>query len=696
MSIPPSVKKKIIKQYPGRSISQLAREHGISRRAVKQVIRKKQTAENKNRKKLFAAAVIALVLAAGGALYYIYGLAPAATSPGERNLLVITIDTCRADRLGCYGHGKARTPMIDSLAKNGVSMEKTYALQPITLPSHATIFTGLHPRNHGIHNNGIYKLPEEALTMAELLRDRGYETGAIISAFVLNRQFGLSQGFDHYDDSLSDDRKQLSDIAEMKASVVSDRAIKWINQKEDQKWFLWLHYFDPHANYNPPPRFRTENGHPYDGEIAYVDSELVRVFRALEQKNLRKKTVVILTSDHGESLGEHDEGSHGIFLYNAVMRVPLIFSLPGALPEEKTVPRVTSLLDVMPTALELLGIKPPASLQGRSLMPLLEGDADEWQATPPVMETMLPWEEFGWSPSSAIVKNGHKYIEAPIPELYDLKEDPHELVNIYEMNRGLAKAMARELKKKQNIYSQGGLAEDSKRSMDEKDRRQLASLGYMTEGDAGKVSKEAPDAKQMIKIKKQIDAAKILWEAGKRRRAIEQMRKALRKDPHNYKALVTLADWLRIRNNFMEARQRLERVIEEQPRPVEAYLKLALVYVDQRKLNEAQKSAEKALALEVKKSKSYRILGVVHLMKKDYDKAMDYFKKAIDLFPTYHQAYVGVAAVHEERKDYDKALDALNTALRIFPESEQYQRFITNLKKRMKAAESSASKDVGQ
>ncbi|MFO8056815.1 MAG: sulfatase, partial [bacterium] len=326
MSISTEDKKKIIKQYPKSSISELSRELGVSRRAVKKVLQEKEQARARMKKR---AVLLALVLAvaagaAGGAVYYVQTLPPPAADPEERNLLIVSIDTCRADRLGCYGYGNAKTPVIDSIAAQGVKMERAYAIQPITLPSHATILTGLHSFNHGVRDNGLYKLPREAVTMAEVLREKGYLTGAIISAFVLNEQFGLSQGFEHYDDRLSKEPTKSSGIAEIQASLVSERAVNWIEKNANKKWFLWLHYFDPHAPYVPPEKFKDATGDPYDGEIAYVDHELERVMNLLDRKNLRRKTVVIITSDHGEGLGEHEEATHGIFLYNSTMHVPMI------------------------------------------------------------------------------------------------------------------------------------------------------------------------------------------------------------------------------------------------------------------------------------------------------------------------------------------------------------------------------------
>ncbi|MFO8057374.1 MAG: tetratricopeptide repeat protein [bacterium] len=319
------------------------------------------------------------------------------------------------------------------------------------------------------------------------------------------------------------------------------------------------------------------------------------------------------------------------------------------------------------------------------MKPLLTGEAENWKNTPVAMETMLPWNQFGWSPNLALVKEGYKYIEAPNPELYHLEEDSDELVNIYEKNKGRARAMARELQKMLKKYGQDPLAGESKRKMDPKDREQLASLGYVMAGDAGPPDKEAPDAKEMIEFKKEYDKALKLKSEGKPQKAIEKLKEVVKKNPRNNKVTISLAEWLRLEGEPQQARHYLEKVIHRQPNQVEAYIKLALAYVDLGKLDKAEESAKKALELGVKKHKTYRILGIVYLKKKDYKKSLLYSEKAIEIYPAYHQAYAGVALAYQEMGKYDKALDALYTARQLHPRNQKYKMFIKSVKKEKKA-----------
>ena len=256
------------------------------------------------------------------------------TGDGRPSVLLITIDTLRADRLGCYGCREAQTPNMDRLAAEGVMFEQVGAQVPVTLPSHATILTGLPPASHGVHDNSTFSLADTVTTLAEVFRKAGYRTGAVVGAYVLARQFGLGQGFEDYDDSFDDTQGSGSEAesVERRAAEVARRGIDWLEQHRRTPFFLWLHFFDPHMPYDPPPPLgRDDYASPYDGEVSYVDRELGRVFRWLQEVGLEQSTLVVLTSDHGEGLGSHDEETHGVFLYESTLRVPLILRWPGRL-----------------------------------------------------------------------------------------------------------------------------------------------------------------------------------------------------------------------------------------------------------------------------------------------------------------------------------------------------------------------------
>jgi arylsulfatase A-like enzyme len=297
--------------------------------------------------------------------------------PPQFNVLLVTLDTTRADRLGCYGYTDAHTPALDSLAAQGVLFERAFTPAPVTLPAHASLLTGLVPPVHGVRDNGIYRLRDEAVTLAELLGDAGMVTAATVAAYVLASRFGLAQGFSHYDERLKGQLgKPAAFYVERPAEEVTDAALGWLEKRNDKKnFFLWVHYFDPHSPYVPPARFDSLcPGRPYDGEIAYMDSQLGRLLGALRSDGQYENTLVVVVGDHGEALGEHGEPTHGIFLYNSTVRVPLIVKFPAGEHAGGRVDANVSLVDIFPTVLERAGLSVPSGIQGRSLLPLLGGE----------------------------------------------------------------------------------------------------------------------------------------------------------------------------------------------------------------------------------------------------------------------------------------------------------------------------------
>ena len=288
---------------------------------------------------------------------------------------MITIDTLRADHLGCYGYKQIRTPNIDALAADGARFERAFTVVPVTLPSHTVMLTGTYPMMSGMHDFSANKLSPQQPTLASVLKQNGYATGAVIGAAVLDSRFGLNQGFDFYYDHFDFSRLEESNLDEMErpGNVVADLALDWLGKNSHGKFFLWMHLYDPHFPYRPPEPYSHEYAtHPYDGEIAFADEQVGRLIRFLKENGLYQNTVIVLSGDHGESLGEHGEKTHGFFIYNATMHVPLIIRLPGkSAPLSLADP--VSLIDVMPTILAAVGLETPAQVQGRSLLPNLHG-----------------------------------------------------------------------------------------------------------------------------------------------------------------------------------------------------------------------------------------------------------------------------------------------------------------------------------
>lgn len=354
---------------------------------------------------------------------YISGDAKREVGP---NLLLIIIDTLRADRLSCYNSTHVQTPNIDSLVQKGALFFRAFANTPTTLPSHASILLGITSLHPGVHDNYNFIVHEDFLTLAEHLKDFGYSTGAIIGAHPLDSRFGLDQGFDTYDDNYEKLSSQKFALGERRADDVTKKAIDWLNGRESP-WFLWMHFYDPHDPYEPPEPFHTEyKDRPYDGEVALVDSELGKLLDYMKANELSKNTLIVLTSDHGESLEEHGEKTHGYFAYNSTLWVPLIIKMPNG--SQKRVEQYVSHIDIFPTACDILKIPKPAFLQGISLLPALKGG--ELPERPLYFESLYPHYSRGWAPLQGYISNKDKFIESPIPELYNLEQDFQENKNL--------------------------------------------------------------------------------------------------------------------------------------------------------------------------------------------------------------------------------------------------------------------------
>ena len=415
------------------------------------------------------------------------------------NVLLVTLDTVRADRLGCYGHESAETPTLDSLVERGVRFDDAVTSVPLTLPSHATILTGLSPLSHGVRDNGRYKLAEEHVTLTEVLSSHGYDTVAFVGCFVLDARFGLDQGFDVYDFEVSVDgyRPEMPDYNERSATDVTDAAVRWLDERagagSDAPFFAWVHYFDPHQPYQSPlqrlPRFAVR---PYDAEIAYVDAELGRLLDKLDDLGARDRTVIVVAGDHGEALGEHGEPTHGMLIYESTMRVPLIVSCTSLFDGAYHVAdRVVGLTDVRPTVEDLLGVSGSPPVDGQSL---LRPGADDDRAI--YVETEMPLSLAGWSPLRGLRTHTHKYILAPQRELYDLKKDPAESHNIYAAADPVVGSLESRLSE---LMNQIGPGSGSDRALTDEEMERLGSLGYVQSG-AVRAEGPLPDPKTMMSV----------------------------------------------------------------------------------------------------------------------------------------------------------------------------------------------------
>jgi len=423
-----------------------------------------------------------LTLALGSACNRI-DLAPGPPADAP-NVVLVTIDTLRADHVGAYGAAGAGTPTLDGVARDGVRFETAITATPLTLPSHATLLTGQDAPEHGVRHNGTFRLGEETTTLAERLRGAGWSTGAFVGAVVLKSRFGLDQGFDVYDDDVKGDPAAAGGFIERPASQVIDAATAWLD-RVDRPFFLWVHLYDPHMDYRAPAAFTARfPGRPYDAEIAYADSQVGRLLAHLRTSGRLEQSLVLVTSDHGESLGEHGEKTHSTALYDSVLKVPLLLQGPG-IPPGRVVERLVRLKDVAPTLLSLAGVAPLDAATGENLAPLLQEPA-EARAEPGAeaggermayAETLATMLDNGWAPLHAIRTEDWLYVRSPRPELYDVRQDPRQIDNLIES----APERVRDEHERLDALVERVLANEvngTSLDLDAETRAQLHALGY--------------------------------------------------------------------------------------------------------------------------------------------------------------------------------------------------------------------------
>jgi len=421
-----------------------------------------------------------------------------------QNVLLITIDTLRTDRLSCYSTEHLRTPNIDKLAERGVLFSRAFAHTSTTLPSHTNILCGTTPLHHGIHDNFNFILKEEYLTLAEHMKARNYATAAFIGGFPLDARFGLDQGFDVYDDDFGE-KTEL----EIRAEFVVDKALSWLKHQENP-WFLWIHCYDPHDPYEPPePFLKKYENDVYNGEVAYVDHVLGRLYNYLEKSGLFGNTLIVFTGDHGEALGQHGEILHGFFAYNEVIWIPLIICSPEI--AKARIDQYVSHIDIFPTICDLVGVKKPSFLQGISLASALGGKNIPSRAH--YFESLYPFYSRGWAPLRGFIQNGEKYIDSPIPEIYELENDFFEMNNLAE-TRNL-ESCRKKLEGIMTDPSNSGTTA-SRRRIDQEALRKLRSLGYVSNPNL--VAKEnfgpGDDVKTLLPLYNRANLATNLYEKG--------------------------------------------------------------------------------------------------------------------------------------------------------------------------------------
>ncbi|MEE8348456.1 MAG: sulfatase-like hydrolase/transferase [Acidobacteriota bacterium] len=553
------------------------------------------------------------------------------------NVILITVDTLRADHLETYGYTKIRTPVINQWAQKGAVFEHAVASSPLTLPSHASILTGTFPFYHGVQDNAGFILSEDQLTLAEILSESGFATGAFVGSFVLDSRVGLDQGFDTYiaDFQLTGMEVIAPGYIQRKADVVTQDATRWMTEQisRDRPFFGWIHFYDPHAPYAPPAEFSTlYPDRLYDGEIAYVDSVLETLGDFLRQSGIEDETMLILTSDHGESLGEHDEKTHGYFIYEATQHIPLIWVTPnGSLAGQRVTETVRS-VDIAPTILQLLDIQVPATMQGSGLMPLLRGE--EKGPREAYAETHYPRLRFGWSELRGLYRFPYKYIEAPRPELYDLAQDPGETNNLYTTHSAVARSLRDELLRLVDQRSRPSV--QSLAAVDPQVAQSLGSLGYVSSTISTSSADPLADPKDNVSLYGRITDAHALIASG----------------------------------NLPGAVQSLEAILSENPDAVFVHHSLGLVHSRMGRHRQAVTDYRKAGEAFSDDPLLFFNMGTSYLQLKQWKAAAEAFERVLDIDPSHYRARSNLASLWLQAGRFRAALRASESILVKQPDYE--------------------------
>jgi arylsulfatase A-like enzyme/Flp pilus assembly protein TadD len=607
----------------------------------------------KKRLPLIAGAV--LLIGAGLAFVLLRGMKPNfARLRGSRDysVILITVDTLRADKVGCYGNAAIRTPTIDGFAARGIRFADCISQTPLTLPSHTTIMTGTLPPYHGVRDNGGFVVPAELETMAEVFKARGYETAAFVAAYVVDSKWGLNQGFDTYFDKFDLSRFERVSLGEVQrpANEVMDEALRWLDRKKDGKFFAWIHLYDPHTPYEPPEPFKSEYAHnPYLGEIAFADSQLARLSDYIDRQGLRDRLFLVLAADHGESLGEHLESTHGFFLYQGALHVPLIVVTPFRPLQGVVSDKTVGLVDIMPTVCEMTGLPVPAAVQGRSLVPdfFRPGAAADRLA---YSETYYPRYHYGWSELRSVQDGRYKLIVAPVPELYDLEADPREQKNLVYVEKKVYQDLSARAAALMEEAGRNGLEADLKK-VDEETREKLAALGYIGSfTDSSKLQgKTLADPKDKIGIFNELSRAREDGLSGDAEEAIKTIRGIIAADPTIGDAYFSLGNVLYKARRFPEAREAFAKALDLKPDDSFAAINVANCYQAMGRYDEAEKFVLDHIARGFEDSQLYFLLGNVKVHAGEPDKAIPYFEKCLELNPGSASAHNALAAVYLNR-----------------------------------------------
>lgn len=655
--------------------------------------------------------ILSVLLIAVGLIWFIAGQFE--HKEKVKNVIIISMDTCRADHLSCYGFHKKTTPNIDKFAEDAVLFTQAVTPVPITLPAHCTMLTGTIPPYHGVHHNPDYRLHESNVTLAEIAKQNGFNTAAIVSSFVLDSQFGLNQGFDYYNDKFEQELEGITIIEERRGSEASRMACQWLENNKDKPFFLFLHYFDPHFPYRAPEPFASQ--YPNDGytaEVAYTDYCIGEVLKKLVDLDLYDSSLIIITADHGEA-------THGFFIYNSTIHVPLIIRAPNG-PRSKKVDELIGLVDIVPTVCSLLNIVQPRIIHGKDLSGLFKTDEQIKSEKRFIYCESFGPAQYDCSPLLGLVSERWKYIQAPREELYDLVNDPKENNSITDKHPKRTKLMRDNLK----LILQEQISNDpskSKFDMDEQSKKRLESLGYVTGVEVDE-NFEFDDTKndpkdwirfhqQLIKINwlskikkygyaesitKQVINEKpgnpvnlflsgqICFNSNNFSEAIEYFSRFLNQfedsdfkknaeklrylDQYKGKALVFLGNASFNKGEYDQAIAYYRDILIQKPDVAGVYNNIGTAYLRQNKFKQALKNFEKALQLDKKLAEAYFNIGEVYFRMSKFYKAVKYYKKVIEINPHFNNAQNALKIATQQKVKLGKIVDALIKSLKDNPD----------------------------
>ncbi|HJR58982.1 MAG TPA: sulfatase-like hydrolase/transferase [Vicinamibacterales bacterium] len=553
-----------------------------------------------------------------------------AEAPAGTNILLITVDTLRADRLGSYGYKAAKTPVLDALAGAGIRFADATAHAPLTHPSHSAILTGRYPGAFGIRLNGMDPLPADAVTLAERLTAAGYRTGAVVASVVLDKSYGLAQGFDHYDDAIAGPVRSTMAMADLQrdAAEVTAAAKAWIAQQR-APWFLWVHYYDPHLPYAAPARHTAAApGRPYDAEIAFVDAEIGALLGSFD----RSSTTVVMTSDHGEALGEHGEPDHGFFLYDATLRVPLIIAGPGITP--RVVREQVRSIDIAPTIAQIAGAGwEPHEAAGESLHRLIEGGTRS-EVPVSIAESWYPRLHFGWSELRSARVGEWKYIAAPSPELYDLRSDNEETRNVVADRAQVAGRLAGDMRRITSRFSEGA-ARPPAPQPDAATIERLQALGYVGAFAPVTATAGTENPKDHIADYRQYRELfnRALGLLGRERpvEAIAILRRLVKSNVRAFEAHLYLGNAHAMQGSHEAALGEYDVAAQLNPSLATPHFEAAKVLIARGNVADAVARARRGLAIEPQSFYGNYTLGVVHQRAAQWTEAFTAFGRAVEL-----------------------------------------------------------------